>query len=194
MNWDAFDRRPIVVALAGPNGAGKTTFYHVHLPTSGLPFLNADAMASELEVSPYKAAEVASAVRESLAARRESFIFETDLSDPVGERVEFLQRLAREGYEIIVCFIGLDDANQSAARVATRVRQGGHDVPDEKLVQRRPRTLKNLRLAIESLPHVLVFDNSSVAAPFRKVALFSQGRLLESFSPLPWWLPVESTG
>jgi len=45
-SWTEYlDRRPIVVAIAGPNGAGKSTFFEAHLKSSGLRFLNADAVA-----------------------------------------------------------------------------------------------------------------------------------------------------
>jgi len=44
------DARPIIVALAGPNGAGKTTFYHAHLRSNGLRFINADEIDRELDL------------------------------------------------------------------------------------------------------------------------------------------------
>jgi predicted ABC-type ATPase len=69
-----------------------------------------------------------------------------------------------------------------------RVTQGGHDVPDEKLRSRFPRTLANLRAAIRELPRVLVFDNGDLGRPFRRVAVFESGRLVESDDPLPDWL------
>lgn len=91
MNSDSpFDQRPLVVALAGPNGAGKTTFYHAHLAAAGLRFLNADVLARELDLEPYAAARVAAALRRELVRQRESFVFETVFSDPVGEKLAFL--------------------------------------------------------------------------------------------------------
>jgi len=54
------DRRPIIVALAGPNGAGKTTFYHSHLESAGLRFINADVLAADLGLEAYAAAKVGS--------------------------------------------------------------------------------------------------------------------------------------
>jgi len=50
------DKRPVIVALAGSNGAGKTTFYHAHLQSSGLRWINADILARELGVDPFKRA------------------------------------------------------------------------------------------------------------------------------------------
>jgi predicted ABC-type ATPase len=134
--------------------------------------------------------QLANRVRQELLEQGESFVFETVLSDPVGDKVEFLGRAAARGYTVLMIFIGLDDADISEQRVAMRVMQGGHDVPPEKLTARFPRTMQNLRRAIERLPHVLVFDNSDLAHPFRRVAEFRDGKLLPSSAnePIPRWL------
>jgi predicted ABC-type ATPase len=181
------------VAVAGPNGAGKTTFYGAHLAPVGLRFVNADELARELGLAPYDAAEVASKVREALVAQRESFVFETVFSDPVGDKLAFLQRARDAGYTVVLCFIGLASADLSDERVAMRVLQGGHDVPTEKVVARFRRSLENLRRAIRELPHVIVYDNSDLAHPFRKVAEFENGRTVEVASPLPRWVPWKAT-
>ena len=148
MDFAELDRRPIIVAIAGPNGAGKTTFFHAHLGSSGLRFVNADVLAAELAIDPYEAARLANALRRALVARGESFVFETVFSDPVGERIMFLEEAVRCGYVVVLCYIGLSGPDQSAERVAMRVSQGGHDVPDDKLWSRFPRTLDNLQAAI----------------------------------------------
>lgn len=184
-----FDRRPILFALAGPNGAGKTTFYGAHLAPAGFRLVNADELARELDISPYEAAEVASQLREALVEQRESFVFETVFSDPVGDKRAFLRRAADSGYTVVLCFIGLASPELSEERVAMRVLQGGHDVPSDKLATRFGRTLENLRQAIHELPYVLVFDNSDLAHPFRKVAEFGGGKPVELSSPLPKWVP-----
>jgi predicted ABC-type ATPase len=93
-----FDRRPILVAIADPNGAGKTTFFHAHLASAGLRFVNADVLAAELAIGPYEAARLADALRRALVEREESFVFETVFSDPVGAKVAFLEDAARRGY------------------------------------------------------------------------------------------------
>jgi predicted ABC-type ATPase len=77
MDFSWLDQRPLVVAVAGPNGAGKTTFFHSHLRSAALPFVNADVLADELNLDAYDAARLADAMRRELVARRESFIFET---------------------------------------------------------------------------------------------------------------------
>ena len=153
------DQRPVIVALAGPNGAGKTTFYHAHLQPAGLRFVNADVLAQELSIEPYAAARVADAVRQELVKQRESFVFETVFSDPVGEKVAFLKSAAQTGYNTILCFVGIAGPAVSEERVAMRVSQGGHDVPAEKLIPRFPRILANLKTALRELPNAVSYTH-----------------------------------
>jgi len=182
------DRRPVIVALAGPNGAGKTTFYHAHLRPVGLRFVNADVLAGDLGLEPYAAARVAAALRRQLLEQRESFVFETVFSDPVGDKLAFLQQAAAAGYTVVLCFIGLSGPAVSDERVAMRVSQGGHDVPADKLTSRFPRVLANLKAAIRQLPHVWIFDNDDLRTPFRRVAVFQDGRSVALNEPIPSWL------
>ncbi|HUJ11870.1 MAG TPA: zeta toxin family protein [Verrucomicrobiae bacterium] len=182
------DRHPVIVALAGPNGAGKTTFYHAHLQPAGLRFINADVLAQELSVDSYAAAGLAEALRRQLVEQRESFVFETVFSDPVGDKVTFLKEAAATGSNVILCFIGISGPEVSEERVAMRVSQGGHDVPAEKLVARFPRTLANLKTAIRELPNVWVFDNDDLRTPFRQVAVFENGQRVHLNEPVPAWL------
>ena len=183
-----FDQRPIVVAVAGPNGAGKTTFYHAHLESAGLRFINADVLSRELASDPYAGARLVDALRRQFVKRNESFVFETVFSDPAGYKLAFLRQTQRAGYTVVLCYIGLSRAEISAERVAMRVSQGGHDVPATKLKSRYPRTLANLKAAIGALPHVLIFDNSDLRRPFRKVAVLYEGRWVYRSRPLPEWL------
>jgi len=182
------DRRPIIVALAGPNGAGKTTFYHAHLRPAALRFINADVLARELELDAYAAARVAAALRRQLVEQRESFVFETVFSDPIGDKLTFMKEAGKAGYTVVLCFIGISGPEVSEERVAMRVSQGGHDVPREKLITRFPRTLANLKAAIRELPHVLIFDNDDLRAPFRQVAAFENGQRVSLKESVPKWL------
>lgn len=106
-------------------------------------FANADVLANELEMEPYAAARVAASLRGALVEQRESFVFETVFSDPVGDKLAFLKDSVARGYSVILCFIGISGPEVSEQRVAMRVSQGGHDVPSDKLITRYPRTLAN---------------------------------------------------
>jgi predicted ABC-type ATPase len=187
MSLSLLDQRPIIVALAGPNGAGKTTFYHAHLRNAALRFVNADVLARALAVDPYVAAQTAQHVRQELVKQRESFIFETVFSDPIGDKLNFLKEAAASGYAVVLCFIGISGPETSEERVAMRVSQGGHNVPTQKLVSRFPRILANLKQALRELPCVLVFDNDDLRNPFRQIALFENGRPVNLYEPLPPW-------
>lgn len=182
------DRRPIIVTIAGPNGAGKTTFYMAHVRPAGLRFVNADELAHELGLDPYAAADLAEVVRRKLVDLRESFVFETVFSDPVGDKISFLKEAEHAGYTIVLCFIGISGPETSEDRVAMRVSQGGHDVPTEKLISRFPRILVNLEIAIRELPLVWIFDNDDLHTPFRLVAVVEKGQTKKLHKPIPKWL------
>lgn len=167
-----------MVALAGPNGAGKSTFFHAHLAATGLRFVNADELVAELGMGAYEAADLAAALRADLIGQRESFVFETVLSDPVGAKVAELAETGRTGMHVVMVFIRVDSPETSKQRVAMRVMQGGHDVPDEKIEARFRRTLANLERAIKALPVVIIFDNTNLARPFQLEAVYEHGRRL----------------
>ena len=178
----------MVVAIAGPNGAGKSTFYSSQLAPANRVFVNADVLAAELGLGPYEAAELAENLRQTLLAAGESFVFETVFSDPEGAKLAFLEKAVKLGYEVTLCYIGLSSAEASQERVAMRVSQGGHDIPDHKLEARFPRTLVNLQKAIQRLPEVRVYDNSDLRAPYRLVACFHSGKASQIYPPIPDWL------
>jgi predicted ABC-type ATPase len=174
--FEFLDKRPIVIALAGSNGAGKSTFYESFLADAGLRFVNADVLSAALDVSAYEATGLAASIRAALVTQRESFVFETVLSDPVGEKIEQLASYAALGYTVVLIFIRIDSVEESIKRVAMRVSQGGHDVPDDKLRTRFERTQANLKRAIERLPHVLVYSNQDLAEPYQLVELYESGK------------------
>jgi len=183
-----FDQRPLLIALAGANGAGKSTFYKTYLQQLGLQFINADAIAKELNLDAYAAAKVATSLREELVRQRESFIFETVFSDPAGEKLAFFQDAAAIGFTVVLFFIGISNPDISNERVVFRRLKGGHDVPTDKLITRFPRTLENLRRSIRELPFVLVYDNDDLNDPYRQVAVFEAGHAVELADDLPAWL------
>jgi len=182
------DRRPILIAIGGPNGAGKSTFFESHLAHAGLNFVNADVLAASLGIGAYAAANVADDLRRKLVERRESFVFETVLSDPVGDKLEFLKSAERAGYVVFLIFIGIADPAISSDRVAMRVSQGGHDVPEDKLKERYPRIMGNLKRALVEIRNVWVYDHSELDAGYRLVATRENGQAVELHGPVPGWL------
>ena len=183
----------VLVAVAGPNGAGKTTFVDKFLNPLGLRVVNPDAIAralfpdAPLEAA-YEAARAADAVRTDLLRRGVSFCMETVFSDPTGAKLAFLEEARKQGYIVILIFIGLESSDLSAARVMQRTEEGGHDVPDEKIASRFPRVLANLAKALPIVDHAFLFDNSSADKPYRFVAELRAGRIAKRGAARPrWW-------
>ena len=192
----ALEHQPSLIFLAGPNGAGKTTFFEAYLEPFGLPYVNADRIARILRTAEPAASSdavdrrafiEAERLRAALVEARLSFCTETVFSDPARAKLGFLEDARRRGFTVILVFIGLADAALSIARVKQRVQQGGHDVPDDRLRARFPRTLANLRAAIALVEEAFLFDNSSYDAPYRVVAVYREGRLIARHPPLPAW-------
>ena len=130
-----------IIIIAGPNGAGKTSFARSFLPKEAqcLRFINADLIAAGLspfapEVAAIKAGRV---MLEEIAAcvrREESFAFETTLSG-LGY-LTHIQQWRAQGYLVSIYFLALPNVEAAIARVAERVRQGGHNIP-EPVIRRR---------------------------------------------------------
>jgi predicted ABC-type ATPase len=182
----------ILVVVAGPNGAGKSTFVDAFLRPTGLHVVNPDQIAKALapddpDSMAYQAAQAADTVRRDLVARGVSFCMETVFSDPQGAKLAFLRHARAQHYVVLLVFIGLDTGELAIARVVERVDAGGHDVPDDKILSRFPRTLQNLTQALEFVDHAFLFDNSSAKEPFRFVAEFSNGALVRRGKRRPKW-------
>lgn len=179
---------PRLIFLAGPNGAGKSTFFESFLKDAGLPFVNADRIGAALGISDAEAAAAADAARAQLLAERLSFITETVFSDPVGAKLQFLRDAIAADYRVTIYFIGISSAQLSGARVAQRVRAGGHDVPPERLERRFRQSLENLRQVLTFAPEVHVYDNSAAEIPYRLVFSVRGSRPEFMAEPLPDWL------
>lgn len=179
--------------LAGGNGAGKSTFYRQFLNSNGLPFINADILALQLdaehtEAVSYKAAKLAENLRIDLLKSGISFCFETVFSHP--SKIDFIAMAKSFGYEIILIYIHLQTDELNQARVAQRVMGGGHNVPQDKIIARIPRTMRYVRDALPLLDMAKFYDNSSQTQPFVSVALLNKGKLQKQLEVLPEWADV----
>ena len=130
-----------IIIIAGPNGAGKTTFAREFLPEeAGCPvFVNADLIAAgfspfQPELAAVKAARVMLAEIADHALRGDNFAFETTLAGRT--YLPMIKRWRLDGYEVKLIFLALRSPDEAIARVAARVAQGGHYVPDD-VVRRR---------------------------------------------------------
>jgi len=157
---------PKLVIIAGPNGAGKTTFAREFLPhEANCPdFINADLIAAGL--SPFKPEEVAfragrlmlEEIHEKVRQRK-SFAFETTLSGRT--YVKLLRDCRAHGYHIVLVFLSLPTAGMAVTRVAARVTQGGHNVPEADIRRRFAAGLRNFHEIYKQIVDVwTLYDNS----------------------------------
>lgn len=127
--------------LGGPNGAGKSTAAPALLRGTLKvdEFVNADTLARGLsafnpEAAAIEAGRIMLRRLDQLAASRVSFAFESTLaSRGLARRLASFQE---RGYDTHVLYLWLPTVELALARVADRVRMGGHDVPAD-IVRRR---------------------------------------------------------
>jgi predicted ABC-type ATPase len=159
-----------IIIIAGPNGAGKTTFASTFLPQEAQcpRFINADLIAAGLspfapDAAAVKAGRIMLAEMDQCVTHGESFAFETTLAGLV-----YLRRIRRWrdlGYHVKLFFLQLPTPEAAIARVAMRVRQGGHDIPEKVIRRRFDAGLRNLERAYKSAVDAWAVYNNSGEKP-----------------------------
>lgn len=141
-----------IIIIAGPNGAGKTTFARSFLPQEAQcpRFINADLIAAGLapfapETAAIKAGRLMLEEIADCAQRGESFAFETTLSGLA--YLAHIKAWRMAGYHVSLFFLSLPDVEVAIARVAGRVRQGGHGIPEGVIRRRFAAGLRNFENA-----------------------------------------------
>src|SRR5436190_3928929 len=142
------EQRPQLRIIAGANGSGKTTFVREFLPRYvTIPhFVNADLIAAGLapfapEAAALRAGRLMLEEIRRLAGARADFAFETTLAGRTYEPM--LREFKGQGYEVLLYFLWLPDVAVNLQRVAQRVQQGGHNVPEEDVRRRYRRGIAN---------------------------------------------------
>ena len=181
-----------MILLAGPNGAGKSTLYEIRIaPSFAAPFINADIIQRDelRDPSPaasYEAARIASSRRADFLTQPRDFVTETVFSHP--SKLELIDEARIRGFTVIVMHVGVDTPDLSVARVGTRVEEGGHIVPEDKIRARYARGAPFIRAAVLKANRGMVFDNSSLNQPSSHCLTFANGRLVFAVSHLPAWI------
>ena len=155
-----------VIIIAGPNGAGKTTFAREFLPhEAACPvFVNADLIAAGLapfapETAALHAGRLMLQELQRHFGARKSFAFETTLSGRT--YLHLIEQWQAAGYRVKIIFLQLASAEEAIARVALRVKQGGHDVPEAVIRRRFAAGLVNFeRLYAPRVDAWVRYDNS----------------------------------
>lgn len=162
---------PHVIIIAGPNGAGKSTTAPAILKGAlGVTeFVNADTIAQGLsafnaERAAFHAGRIMLERLRQLADEKENFAFETTLASKTF--ANWIHKLKPSGYQFHLFYLWIPSPDFAVARVAERVRMGGHHVPEETIRRRYHAGLRNffhLYSPIADTWHL--FDNSAASAP-----------------------------
>ena len=159
--------KPELVIIAGPNGSGKTSvtqrFLH-HEWAQGTTYINPDEVAQQKFgdwnscENVLKAANYCAEWREQCLREKKSFVFETVMS--ADDKIDFILRAKQAGYFIRIFFIATSSPTINAARIASRVIEGGHDVPISKIISRYSKSIENCRFIADKVDRLYVYDNS----------------------------------
>lgn len=141
--------QPTCYVIAGPNGAGKTTFAMKYLPAVAdcHNFINADMIAGGLSpLDPDRVQFVAGKlflkeIHKQIAGRND-FAFETTLSGR--SYLHLIKNLHKAGWQVILFYLWIPSALFSIERVKERVQQGGHNIPEDVIMRRYPKSIRNL--------------------------------------------------
>lgn len=190
------DRPPLVVVIAGPNGAGKSTTAPRLLQEALAvrEFVNADPIAIGLSAFRPESVAVAAgrvmlARMKALAQGRQDFAFETTLASR--SFAPWLAGLRASGYRVHLAFLALPGADLAVERVASRVRQGGHDVPEPIVRRRYVSGLRNFFSLYRSVADTWqMLDNSVVSGP-RLIATGRAGQSAHVLDGEAWTNLVE---
>ena len=131
---------PTLVLLAGPNGAGKTTFINGFLRERAetFQFVNPDEVARSLTgagaARDLAAGRLVLERLDDLVADRADFVLETTLASR--SPAVRIRDWKAAGYRFELVYLRLPSADHSVARVANRVAEGGHGIPEDTLRRR----------------------------------------------------------
>lgn len=175
-------KRPHLIVIAGPNGAGKSTTAPSLLKGTlkVTEFVNADLIAQGLsgfkpEGAVFHAGRVMLERIHYLAKKRIDFAFETTLASKTF--APWITELRKTGYVFHLVFLWLPNEDFAVARVAERVRMGGHNVPEETVRRRYHAGIKNFfRLYKPLADFWRIYDNSDPEGPY----LIASGSTSES--------------
>ena len=184
---------PKLYVIGGANGCGKTTWYNTAVQRKfidpQLSFINVDLITLQ-ELGGYSEENFA---RADLIARQrikmhidnhENFMIESNLSK--SSDYDWLQSMSKNGYELILYFLGTDDIDINYGRVKKRVKEGGHDVPENIILHRYQMSQSYLKSKIFLFSEAYFIDNSE---SFSKImAVFKIGKITQKEENCSNWV------
>jgi len=194
------EKKPVLIVIAGPNGSGKTSITSrilKHEWTESCVYINPDFIAQEKfgdwnsPEAVKKAVVYAQKQRELCIAESKSLIFETVLSTQ--EKVDFVANAKKKGYFVRLFFVCTNSPKINAFRVATRVLEGGHDVPISKIISRYSKSIENAIDISKIADRAYFYDNSENNEEAKLLFRLSDGKIYKRYFSLKsysWAKPI----
>ena len=183
---------PTLWIVAGANGVGKTTFAKARIAavSGSTKFVNLDLIAHGLSpLAPnrqqVRAARYALDMMRDFLAERETFAIETTLAGR-GHR-GLVARAHAAGFAVHLMYFFVSTPEEALARIARRVAEGGHDVPERDARRRYARSFAHFGAYATLCDLWRVYDTDGPQPRLR--AEGARGKLIlltpDSSPPLP---------
>jgi predicted ABC-type ATPase len=164
--------RPKLWIVAGPNGSGKSSLYSngdIEDFGGSVWIINPDLLSArieQVEKLDLRAANLEAVKRiyswlEASIAAHQTVGVETVLSTDKYRQL-VLSAKARS-FEVRLIYVLLRSAELNIERVKMRVAKGGHDVPENKIIERRQRSLAQLPWFLDQADQAWLYDNSDAS-------------------------------
>lgn len=186
--------KPKLVIIAGPNGSGKTSVTGKileHEWIEGCLYINPDNIARDefgdwnSPEAVMKAAHRAEELREECLRNKQGILFETVLS--ADDKLSFVRRAKDAGYFVRLFFVGTDSPIINASRIASRVLEGGHDVPISKIISRYSKSIANCAKLSTVVDRLYVYDNSENFADPKLLFRSNEGKVEKIYKKINSW-------
>ena len=146
---------PRLLVFAGPNGSGKSTVTQ-RFGIVG-KYVNADEIKKALDCTDMDAAVIAERTRETLLNSKSDFSFETVLSTE--RNLKLIAKAKQNGYYVTCIYVLTSHPDINLKRVESRVRNGGHPVPADKIRERYIRALRLFPVLVPLCDELWLFDS-----------------------------------
>ncbi len=176
------DTKQLSLATFNINATNNEFLKHIELSTykndtkesvSNAVILIENKFELKTVINSYHSALIADFIRIKLLDSNQSFVYETVMSHI--SKIDFIKNAKQKGYKIYFYFLCTESVELNKLQVKNRVEFGGHSVPEPKIEERYPKTLSNLKSAIEISDICFCINNKGSIGGFEKVAEIVNG-------------------
>lgn len=156
--------------VAGPNGCGKSTAYGygaINGFDGSVWIINPDLLTARLQQSeklPLRQANLQAVQRIEAWLDRSVDVYQTIGVETVlstNKYRKLVQTARKRGFEIRLIYVIVESVELQLERIRYRVEKGGHDVPPDKVRERRAKSLEQFGWFYWMSDLAWVFDNSA---------------------------------